>query len=185
MKGSLRPSKATKGSLRPSKIWRPVLWVLVVTYFLIDAISVSLLKPLRRWLDRLDAFRRLAGWIRSLGPYPSLFIFLVPLIVLEPVKPVSLYLVGIGQFYAGLIVFVVGEALKILLIERLFHLTRRKLMSFRLFAWAYGWVIEIFAYFRSFEVWKSARRWFEEIRAHARHVIWGQRLELRRQRVRR
>src|SRR6188474_23454 len=176
---------AMKGSLRPSKMWRPVLWVLVIAYFLIDAISASLLKPLRRWLDRLDAFRRMAGWIRSLGPYPSLFIFLVPLIVLEPVKPVSLYLVGIGQFYAGLIVFVVGEALKILLIERLFHLTRPKLMSFRLFAWAYGWVIEIFAYFRSFEVWKSARRWFEEIRAHARHVIWGQRLELRRQRVRR
>ena len=49
-----------KVPLRPGKIWRPVLWVLVIAYFLIDAISVSLLKPLRKWLDRVDAFRRLA-----------------------------------------------------------------------------------------------------------------------------
>ena len=52
MKGSLRPSKATNGSLRPGKIWRPVLWVLAIAYFLIDAISASLLKPLRQWLDK-------------------------------------------------------------------------------------------------------------------------------------
>ena len=185
-----------KGSLRPGKIWRPVLWVLAIAYFLIDAISASLLKPLRQWLDKLDAFRRMAGWIRSLGPYSSLFIFLVPLIVLEPVKPVALYLMGIGQFFAGLVVLVVGEALKIRLIERLFRLTCPKLMSFRLFAWAYNWVIEIFAYFRSFEVWKSARRWFEDVRAFARRsledikafarrAVRHQRLVLRRQQARR
>jgi len=169
---------------RPSKILRPVIWVLAIAYFLVDALFISLLKPLERWLERVASLRRITAWIRSLGPYSSLFLFIVPLVVLEPVKPTALYLMGIGQWYAGLLVLVVGEALKILVLERLFHLTRPKLMSFRVFAWAYDWLIQIFAYLRSFEVWKSARRWFEEIRAFARRAAWNPRLVLRRQQIR-
>src|SRR5215213_2012423 len=102
-----------KGALHPANMLRPLLWVIAIAYFLIDAISVALVRPVTRWLDRIAALRRITAWIRSLGPYPSLFLFAVPLIVLEPVKPVALYLFGTGRFYAGMVVLVVGEGTKI------------------------------------------------------------------------
>ena len=148
---------------------------MAIAYFLIDALSVALVKPVGRWLDKIAALRRITAWIRSLGPYPSLIVFIVPLIVLEPVKPVSLYLVGTGQFYAGMLVLLIGEAAKIFVLERLFKITRPKLMSFRAFAWAYDQVVEIAGYLRSLKVWKATRKLFEEIRVLIRRSAKRQR----------
>src|SRR5262245_30059553 len=41
-----------------------------------------------------------------------------PLILLEPVKPLSAYLAASGQFKLGMFVLVVGEILKITIVER-------------------------------------------------------------------
>jgi hypothetical protein len=73
------------------------MWGLAVAYFLIDAFFVLLVRPIGRWLDRVPAFLRIAIRIKSLGPYPSLFLFIVPLIVLEPFKPLGLYLISTGR----------------------------------------------------------------------------------------
>jgi hypothetical protein len=163
------------GPRRTTKILTPVIWALVVAYFLVDAIFVAIFRPLAKWFEKVPAFLRIATWIESLGPYQSLFLFVVPLLVLEPVKPVGLYLIGTGRPAAGVLFLIVGEAVKILVLERLFHATRPKLMSFRAFAWVYHRVIRIFSYFRSLHVWKSARKWFEEIKILARLPVWEQR----------
>ena len=94
--------------------------------------------PIARWIGRHVQFRRLRAWIRSLRPYPSLALFSVPVIMLEPVKPVAAYLTATGQVLGGAVTFIVGELLKLVLVERLFHLTRDKLMRIPAFAWAYG-----------------------------------------------
>jgi hypothetical protein len=153
------------------KILSPMVWALAVAYFLIDALFVFLVRPLGRWLDRLPAFLRAIMWIRSLGPYPSLFIFIVPLIVLEPVKPLSLYLIGTGRQIGGVLFLILGEAIKILVLEQIFRATRPKLISFRAFAWAYYRITELLTYLRSFHVWKSIYKWFEEIKAFARSAV--------------
>ena len=158
-----------------TNILKPVVWALVVAYFLIDALFVAFIRPIGRWIEKAPALLRITAWIESLGPYQSLFLFIVPLLVLEPVKPVGLYLIGTGRLIAGVGFLIVGEAVKILVLERLFHITRPKLMSFRAFAWVYYRVTRIFAYFRSLRVWKSAHKWFEEIRALTRRPVWEQR----------
>jgi hypothetical protein len=158
---------------------RPVLWVLAIAYFLIDALSVALLKPVGRWLDTIAPLHRITAWIKSLGPYQSLFLFAVPLILLEPVKPVALYLLGTGRFYAGMLVLLIGEAVKIFILERLFKITRPKLMSFRAFAWAYDHVIEIAVYLRSLKTWKASRKLFGEIRAIVRRAVKSPRPAIR------
>jgi hypothetical protein len=81
--------------------------------------------------------RRLRAWIRSLRPYPSLALFSVPVILLEPVKPVAAYLAATGQMVSSVVTLIVGELLKLVLVERLFTLTRDKLMKIPAFAWAY------------------------------------------------
>lgn len=160
---------------RIEKILRPLVWVLVGAYFLIDAFFVLLVRPIGRWLDRIPAFLRIATWMQSLGPYASLFLFIIPLIVLEPVKPLGLYLISTGRQIGGILFLIIGEAIKILVLERIFRITRPKLMSFRAFAWVYYRVIRLLTYLRSLRVWKSAHKWFEGIKTFLRLAILANR----------
>src|SRR5215210_922990 len=92
------------------------------------------------WIAKHLVLWKLRAWIRSLRPDPSLALFSVPVIILEPVKPVAAYLAATGQIVSSVITLIVGEILKLVLVERLFSLTRDKLMKIPAFAWAYGQV---------------------------------------------
>ena len=105
-------------------------------YFLINAIFFSLIRPLGTWLSKLPIFRWIGILIRSLGPYPTLALFAVPLIS-EPVKPVGLYLIASGNVIDGTVLIGAGEIAKITIVERIFHAGRDKLMTIPAFAWSY------------------------------------------------
>src|SRR6202012_1311595 len=111
---------------------------IAVLYFLMDAIFAAVAVPLARWIGSHWAFARIHRWIRSLRPYPTLALFVAPLIVLEPVKPVAAYLVGTGRALSGLSALAAAEILKLVCVERLFCISRDKLLSIPAFAWAYG-----------------------------------------------
>ena len=119
------------------RILKPVTYVLAALYFLVDAAFMAIAKPISDWLARHVVLRRLRAWIRSLRPYPSLALFSVPVIMLEPVKPVAAYLAATGQMVSSVVTLIVGELLKLVLVERLFSLTRDKLMKIPAFLWAY------------------------------------------------
>lgn len=139
------------------RILKPVTYVLAAIYFLVDAVFMGVARPIGRWIGRHLEFRRLRAWIKSLPPYPSLALFSVPVIILEPIKPVAAYLAATGQILSGAATFIVGELLKLVLVERLFHLTRDKLMRIPAFAWAYGKVAELRAWLQATEAWRMVR----------------------------
>src|SRR3954466_10082880 len=140
---------------RMAKAFKPIVVVFAAFYFLIDAIFFSLIRPLGTWLSKLPIFRRIGSWIRSLGPYPTLALFAVPLIVLEPVKPVGLYLIASGNVIDGTVLIGVGEIAKITIIERIFHAGRDKLMTIPAFAWCYERVMAFRAYLETLAVWQA------------------------------
>jgi hypothetical protein len=72
-----------------------------------------------------------------LRPYPALALLVVPVIILEPAKPLAGYLMGPGHFGAGTITFITAEVLKLTFIEQLFQLNRQKLLSIPAFAFGY------------------------------------------------
>src|SRR4051812_10487042 len=126
------------------RIVSPIVTVVAILYFLIDALFLPIVRSLVARLARLSVFVGLARWIQALGPYPTLALFVVPVVLLEPVKPVGFYLIGTGRFTRGALVLAVGEIVKITLVERLFHMSRDKLMTIPAFAWCYtlimGWL---------------------------------------------
>ena len=63
---------------------------------------------------------------------------MIPLIVLESPKPVAAYLVATGHVKVALTTFAVGEILK-LVVERLFAISRDKLMLIPHLVGAIGW----------------------------------------------
>ncbi len=137
------------------RILRPVTYALAALYFLADAAFMTIAKPISDWLAGHVVLRRLRAWIRSLRPYPSLALFSVPVIMLEPVKPVAAYLAATGQMVSSVVTLIVGELLKLVLVERLFSLTRDKLLKIPAFAWAYTKFCEAKAWLKNTEAWQA------------------------------
>jgi hypothetical protein len=154
-----------------SRILKSAMLMLATIYFLVDAVFLTAARP---FADRITAhriFANLRDRIVSLRPYPTLALFAVPLIVLEPVKPVAAYLAATGQITIGMFVLVVGEILKLVLIERLVSISRDKLMSIPAFAWIYGRYLQAKEWLESFEAWQTARRWRRLVRHAARDYV--------------
>ena len=141
-----------------SRIFKPFVFLLAGIYFLVDAAIWMLARPVIRWLADHWIFGRLRKWVMSLGPYPTLALFVVPVLVLEPAKPFAAYLAATGHVANGLMVLGVAEFLKLVLIERLFCISRDKLMSIRAFAWCYAKFQQVQSWLTSFGAWRLVRR---------------------------
>ena len=150
------------------RILKPVVCLLAVIYFLVDAAFMPIAKHVSDWVAGRLVLQRLRTWIVSLRPYPTLFLFAVPVAVLEPIKPVSLYLIGIGYIFEGLTALIMGELLKLVIVERLFCLSRDKLMAIPAFAWTYGKYRQARDRVVSSEAWQNVRRWSRIIRCAVR-----------------
>ena len=155
------------------RVATPIVVAIAILYFLIDALVLSLLRPVLAWLAQFKLLTRLRAWIESLGPYSTLALFLVPIILFEPVKPVGFFLLGTGRFVPGMLVLVIGEILKIVIVERLFHIAQPKLMSIRAFAVVYTWIMGWIDWLKALPPWQLAMRWYNAIRLRARLIARG------------
>lgn len=141
-----------------NRIFKPFVFLVAGIYFLVDAAVWLLARPVIRWLADHWIFDRLRTWVMSLGPYPTLALFIVPVLILEPAKPFAAYLTATGHMVSGLMILGVAEFLKLVFIERLFCISRDKLMSIRAFAWCYEKVQHVRNWITSFGAWRLARR---------------------------
>ena len=141
-----------------ARVWNTPLFIAATAYFLVDGIFSYVTQPITEWLGKRKILERVRRWITSLRPYPSLALFAVPVILLEPAKPLSAYLLGTGHFFTGAVVFIAAEVLKLTVVERLFHLNKEKLLSIPAFGWAYQYWRRMMDLAESLEVWKASRR---------------------------
>jgi len=80
--------------------------------------------------------------------------------LLEPAKLVGLFVIAMGRHVEGTVIIVVGECLKILIVERIFQIGRPKLMLIPAFAWTYNYVISWLTWLASIPAWQAVRRQF-------------------------
>jgi hypothetical protein len=156
-----------------TRIWKISVFVLATAYFVVDGLFSYVTRPIAVWMGKMRVLQRARRWIVSLRPYPSLALFAVPVIILEPVKPLAVYLAATGHFAAGAITFTTGEVLKLTCVERLFVLNRTKLLSIPAFATAYGYWRCMMDALEAMEVWKVSRRLVSEA-AHILRMRWLQ-----------
>jgi hypothetical protein len=141
-----------------NRIFKPIIYLLAAIYFLADAIFMPIARVAADWFSRRFAFVGLRNWIESLRPYPALALFAVPVLLLEPVKPIAAYLAATGHIAVSICMLVVSEILKLVLVERLFALTRNRLMTIPAFAWAYAGFARAKDWLESSGAWRSVRR---------------------------
>jgi len=146
-------------------------YVLVTVYFAADLVFAAITRPLSAWIGRLQILRKLNAWIADLRPYPALALFSVPVVILEPVKPVGVFLVSAGHVMEGTLTIVLGEILKITLVERLFRLTRNRLMQIPLFAILYGHWIKFHEWMTSSETWRWMRGQKDQMKSLIKRAV--------------
>ena len=136
----------------------PVALAFAILYFLIDGVMLAIIRAPAAWLARRPLVARLMARIARLGPYPTLALLLVPIVLLEPLKPLALYLIAKRYVIVGTVVLVLAELLKIVTVERLFHVSRAKLMSIPVFAWIFGFASRWIAFLEALPPWQFVMR---------------------------
>ena len=148
------------------RLLRPF-WVLLALLFLLEAWLWDHLKPPIAWLVNLVPWGRLKDWLKraiaDLPAWAALFVFLVPLLVLLPLKFVEVYFLAKRQWIAAGLVLVLAKLLGLGVTAFVFDATREKLLQMRWFARMYAW----FIWARD---WAHAQT--EPIRERVRQLMW-------------
>jgi hypothetical protein len=142
-----------------NSILKSVIFVVAAVYIGVDAVFLIVAQPVADWVSKRRILEGLRAWIASLRPYPTLALFMVPLIALEPLKPVAAYLTATGHVRVALTTFVVGEILKLVILERLFAISRDKLMLIPAFSCTYQKFCQIRNWLEATDAWQAARHW--------------------------
>jgi hypothetical protein len=114
--------------------------------FLIEAWLWDKSIAVGRWAAGLipwDSFKaRIARLVACLPPYGALPLFLLPVVVVEPLKVVAVREIAHGHWLSGVLAFVALKFVGVGLVAFVFDLTRAKLMSIGWFARFYAWVVK-------------------------------------------
>ena len=153
------------------KFVRLIATAIAFLYLLVDFLFLSALRPFFRWIGELRIYAKLKAGIERLGPYTTLVLFLVPLIVLEPFKPAGMYLVAKGHLVIGVVVVVVGEVLKIGTVEQIFRIGRPKLMTIPAFAKTYNFLMGWLTWVKSLPAVQALVAQFREMKRILRDTI--------------
>jgi hypothetical protein len=158
------------------------LWVLLALVFLFEAWLWEHLRPLVAWVieriawDRLKA--RAAAWIEHLPPYATLLVFLVPVVLLFPLKLVGLWMLAHGSWLGAMAVLGLAKVVSMGVTAFIFDLTRPKLLQLAWFRWLYDhmlvWLAKAHALIDPIKLRlrAAAARAFEPVRRAMRRLFW-------------
>ena len=120
--------------------------------------------PLLRLMARigtLPVIHHLEAYVSRLPPYAALALFLLPTLLLLPVKLLALWLIGMGRAGLGLAVIVGAKLVGTAIVARLFALTQPALMQLPWFARLYArwadWKAQLLAWVRASAAWRWGR----------------------------
>lgn len=154
--------------------WRAVRGVLLALAAVVIFIEEWGWRPLTALAARLAQWpplARLEAWIAALPPRWALLMFLVPAVLLFPVKLLALWFIHQGRTALGVGVIVAAKLLGTALVGRLFILTEAQLTQYAWFARALAWwrstKERVKAAVRRSRSWRAARA-----AAHAGQRWW-------------
>lgn len=181
-----------------SNIGRPF-WFILAAVFLFEAWLWDELGALLKALAALIPFEALKHALAlALNALPApvvLFVFLIPVAMIEPFKIVGLWLIAHHHPFYGILAFVAAKVFGLGLAAFLFDATRSKLLFMLWFARFYAWVMRMRVFAHAFlEPYKRRlreaitpfkRRLAEMLAAFGTHAGLGRKLAMLRARARR
>ena len=145
-------------------LWRLARGLLLTLAAVVIFIEEWGFRPLTAWATRLAKWpplARLEARIQAVPPRVALALFLVPALLLFPIKLLALWFIHQGRTVLGVMVIVAAKVLGTALVGRLFILTEAQLMHFAWFARALAWwratKERVKAALRGSGAWRAAR----------------------------
>ena len=141
--------------------------ILAAPFVVIAAIIVLLedylwddLARLMAYIGRLPVLRQLERIIANLPPYAALAVFVVPSLLLIPVKLSALWLISHGQHALGLFTVVGAKIIGTALVARIYTLTQGSLLKILWFATLHAkftaFKFKIYEYIKATAMYQSA-----------------------------
>jgi hypothetical protein len=129
------------------RLTRPLL-ILVAIVFLFEAWLWSHLEPIVAWIVALLPLKPVKEWLTStiskLPPAATLVVFVVPFILLLPLKFLEVWLIVKHQWFAAIVVLVFAKLLGLGITAFIFEATKPKLLQLAWFRKLYelvlGWL---------------------------------------------
>jgi len=126
------------------RLARPFL-ILLAIVFLFEAWLWRHLEPIFEWIVAripLPALKvRFAAAIDRLPPAATLIVFVIPAVLLLPLKILGLWLFAHQHWFAGVLVLVLGKLVGMGVAAFVFEVTRPKLLRLAWFRWLYERVL--------------------------------------------
>ncbi|HEY1148132.1 MAG TPA: hypothetical protein VGF27_06140 [Pseudoduganella sp.] len=117
-----------------------------------------------RFMAKLAQFpplRALERFIGRLGPFAALAVFVLPALMLFPVKLLALMAIAHGHAMLGLAVFITAKLAGAAAVARLYALTRPALLRLQWFARLHNWFIDLkdrwIARLKATAAWRECR----------------------------
>jgi hypothetical protein len=127
---------------------------------------------------------RIAAWpplrsletrVRALPPYVALVVFVLPGLLLFPVKVLAVIAIARGHPASGILALVLAKLGSAAIVARLYVLTLPSLLALAWFARCHAWFIRVkdrcIAYLRASETYRSARRTMQATRRTLRRLV--------------
>jgi hypothetical protein len=121
----------------PLRLLKTLLGGLLALLILFEEWGWEPLQQALAWVGRLPGLRWVERHIQALPPYGALAMFLLPTLLLLPVKLLALWLIGQGKIWTGTLVIITAKGLGTAIVARLFTLTQNALMQLAWFARLY------------------------------------------------
>src|SRR5262245_6799539 len=122
------------------RLTRPLL-ILLALVFLIEAWLWEHLAPVVAWIVARIPLRelkvRVATAIESLPPSATLVVFIIPVVLLLPLKFLGLWMLAHGYWLGALSVLALAKMVSLGVTAFIFDLTRPKLLQLAWFRWLY------------------------------------------------
>jgi len=143
------------------RLLRALAAALLVPILLFEEWGWEPLAALVRRLARLPLWARTENWLRKLPPWGALLAFLLPVLLLLPVKVLALFLFGRGHAASGVTVLIVAKLIGTAFVARIFQLVEGALMRIPLFARWYprwkAWKDRVLTLVRESRPWRLVR----------------------------
>jgi hypothetical protein len=154
------------------------LWLLLALIFLFEAWLWEHLRPIIAWaVDRIrwHALKaQVAQWVDRLPPGATVFVFLLPVVLLLPLKVLGLWLLAHGFWFGAMATLAFAKVLSMGVTAFIFEATRPKLLQLAWFRWLYAhvllWLEKAHALVDPIKA--ELRAWLAPMRHRMRSLFW-------------
>ncbi|WP_337269812.1 hypothetical protein [Oryzifoliimicrobium ureilyticus] len=122
--------------------------IVIIAVSIIDLILRPLYRPFIRAVLSLRIFAQAERWIAGLPRLAILVLFALPFAIAEPMKVAAFVIMAKGYLKAGVVLLVIAHLVTFLVVERIYHAGKSKLLTYPWFAWVMGYVAKAEAYFQ-------------------------------------